>query len=378
MNFAFVANSANADPPPVEKASAEAPLPERTTYKLEPDPFNSDLQQGTWSEEARTTAGFSDPQLDTAQRMASAGKPMRKAKPPEARYDIARIGDRGVGSKWNFYSLEKEEALGRELSQQVEQQTKLIKDPVVIEYVNRVGQALVQHSDAKVPFIIKVVDDEQVNAFALPGGFFYVNSGVLLAANNEAELAGVMAHEIAHVAARHATRNATKQEIWNLASLPLILVGGPITAAIRQAAGLLVPMSFLKFSRDAEREADFLGVEYEYAAGYDPTAFVDFFERLEARNKQRAGIIARAFSTHPMNDDRIRRAEEELQMLPPRDDYIVSTSEFDQVKSRLIGLTRGRGINDGKTGPVLRKHTIEDDKPPVLRRKIGAWTGNLP
>jgi len=383
MNFGFVANSQNAAPPPVKNASPEPPLSERTTYKLEPDPFNSDLQQGTWSNDGRTTVGSPSPQLDTAQRLAAehsalAGKSMRKAKPPDARYDIARIGDRGVGSKLNFYSIEKEEALGRELSQQVEQQAKLIKDPVVTEYVNRVGQALVQHSDAKVPFFIKVIDDEQVNAFALPGGFFYVNSGVLLAANNEAELAGVMAHEIAHVAARHSTRNATKQEIWNLASLPLIFVGGPITAAIRQAAGLLVPMSFLKFSRDAEREADFLGVEYEYAAGYDPTAFVDFFERLGAREKQKGGIVARAFSTHPMNDDRIRRTEEELQMLPPRDDYIVSTSEFEQVKSRLIRLTRGRSINDGQTGPVLRKHTVEDDKSPVLRRKTGTWAPNLP
>jgi len=383
MNFEFDAKSAEAAPPTAKEASTPPPQLERTTYRLQPDPSNFDLQQGEWSEDVRAMAGSESPQMDTAQRMAgervaSAGKPMHKAKEADARYDIARIGDRGVGSKLNFYSFEKEQALGRELSQQVEQQAKLIKDPVVTEYVNRVGQALVQHSDAKVPFVIKVVDDEQVNAFALPGGFFYVNSGVLLAANNEAELAGVMAHEIAHVAARHATRNATKQEIWNLASLPLIFVGGPITAAIRQAASLVVPMSFLKFSRDAEREADFLGVEYEYAAGYDPTAFVDFFERLEAREKQKSGIIARAFSTHPMNDDRIRRTEEELQMLPPREDYIVSTSEFDQVKSRLIRLTRGRSINDGKTGPILRKHTVEDDKPPVLRRKTGTWAPNLP
>jgi beta-barrel assembly-enhancing protease len=217
-----------------------------------------------------------------------------------------------------------------------------------------------------------------VNAFALPGGFFYLNSGVLLAADNEAELAGVMAHEIAHVAARHATRNATKQEIWNLASLPLIFVGGPVTAAIRQAAGLLVPMSFLKFSRDAEREADFLGVQYEYASGYDPTAFVDFFERLETHEKQRTGIIARTFSTHPMNNDRIRRAEAELEALPPRQDYILTTSEFDQVKARLIRLTRGRSINDGKSGPVLRKHTTADEQPPVLRKSKGTLAPNFP
>jgi predicted Zn-dependent protease len=286
-----------------------------------------------------------------------------------AKYDITRIGDRGIGKKLNFYSIEKEEALGRELSLEVEQQAKMIADPVVTEYVNRLGQTLVRHSDAQVPFTIKVIDDEQVNAFALPGGFFYVNSGVILAADNEAELAGVMAHEIAHVAARHATRNATKQEIWNLASLPLIFVGGPVGAAIRQVSGIAVPMSFLKFSRDAEREADFLGLEYQYSAGYDPAAFVDFFEKLEGQSKVKSGLMARAFATHPMNDDRIHRAEAELEMLPSRDDYILTTSEFDQVQARLLQITRGRFLNGGGPGrPVLRKHTNEDDKPPVLKK----------
>jgi beta-barrel assembly-enhancing protease len=258
--------------------------------------------------------------------------------------------------------------LGRELAAEVEQRATLITDPVITEYVNRIGQTLVRHSDAQVPFTIKVVDDEQVNAFALPGGFFYVNSGVILAADNEAELAGVMAHEIAHVAARHATHNATKQEIWNLASLPLIFVGGPVGAAIREISGIAVPMSFLKFGRDAEREADLLGLEYQYAAGYDPTAFVDFFEKLESQEKTKQSFISRAFATHPMNEDRIRRAEAELEVLPPRPDYIITTSEFDQVKSRLIRLTRGRRIDAGKPGPVLRKHSSDDDKPPVLKR----------
>ena len=348
------------------------PLP-KTKYTLEPDPFNFDLHESAPRDEAQTP----DPQashVDTAQRLASlppSAFDTRKAdaKAKEAKYDINRIGDRGVGKKLNFYSIEKEEALGRELAQQVEHQAKLLTDSVITEYVNRIGQTLVRHSDAKVPFTIKVVDDEQVNAFALPGGFFYVNTGVLLAADTEAELAGVMAHEIAHVAARHTTRNATKQDIWNIASIPLIFVGGPVGAAIRQASGFMVPMSFLKFSRDSEREADFLGLEYEYAAGYDPTAFVDFFEKLEAQQKRKSGFIVRAFSTHPMNDDRIRRAEEELDMLPARDDYIVTTSEFERVKSRLITLNHGRALDTGKSGqPTLRKHTVEDEHPPILRR----------
>jgi len=354
---------------------AAAANPEKlkaTKYTLEPDPFNSDLEQNPSSEHLSPTTRAV--QLDTARRVAldsasriETGK--TKATRKDAKYDITRIGDRGVGNKLNFYSLEKEQALGRELAQQVEQQAKLVTDPVITEYVNRIGQTLVRHSDAKVPFTIKVVDDQQVNAFALPGGFFYVNSGVLLAADSEAELAGVMAHEIAHVAARHATRNATKQEIWNLASLPLVFVGGPVAAAIRQAAGIMVPMSFLKFSRDSEREADFLGLEYEYAAGYDPTAFVDFFEKLGTQGKRKSGFMAQAFSTHPMNDDRIRRAEAELEMLPARDDYIVSTSDFDQVKLRLFNLTLGRAIDDGKSAhPRLRRHPAEDEHPPVLRK----------
>jgi beta-barrel assembly-enhancing protease len=377
MDFDFLSTQASSSGP---HSSPERAAKQNSSYKLQPDPFNADLAQNSAIDEARPSMSSSS-EPDTAQRLASEQLEVPEHSVPKkknARYDISRIGDRGIGTKLNFYSLEKEEALGRELAQQVEQQARLIKDPVVTEYVNRIGQNLVAHSDAKVPFTIKVVDDEQVNAFALPGGFFYVNSGVLLAADNEAELAGVMAHEIAHVAARHATRNATKQEIWNLASLPLIFVGGPVTAAIRQAAGLLVPMSFLKFSRDAEREADFLGVQYEYASGYDPTAFVDFFERLETHEKQRTGIIARTFSTHPMNDDRIRRAEAELEALPPRQDYILTTSEFDQVKARLIRLTRGRSINDGKSGPVLRKHTTADEQPPVLRKSKGTLAPNFP
>ena len=357
---------------------AETKPLEKTKYRLEPDPFEQDLPLGSMSSQLdASTLSLRTPQIDTAQRLAAAPPVGLHALNAQAsllksKYDVTRIGDRGIGTNLNFYSIEKEQALGRELSQQVEQQAKLISDPVITEYINRIGQTLVRHSDARVPFTIRVVDDEQVNAFALPGGFFYVNTGVLLAADNEAELAGVMAHEIAHVAARHATRNATKQEIWNLASLPLVFVGGPVGAAIRQVSGVMVPMSFLKFSRDAEREADFLGLEYQYAAGYDPTAFVDFFEKLEAREKQKSGLMARAFATHPLNEDRIHRAEAELEMLPAKNDYIVTTSEFDQVKARLIAITRGRAVDNGKPGlPTLRKHTIEDDKPPVLRKQSG-------
>ena len=279
---------------------------------------------------------------------------VRKVTVPR-KYDVSRIGDRGIGGGINFYSLQRESLLGRQLAQEVEQGSRLLTDPVITEYVNRLGQRLVRNSDAKVPFTIKVLDDDEANAFALPGGFFYLNTGLILAAQSEAELAGVMAHEIAHVAARHATKNETKAEIWNLLSIPLIFAGGPAGYAVRQAAGVLVPMSFLKFSRNAEREADLLGIEYEYATGYDPQALVQFFERLEAGHKKKHWFVARAFSTHPMTADRVRAAQKEIaNYLPLREEYIVTTSEFEQVKSRLEELENRHHIDLGQSRPTLR------------------------
>ena len=280
----------------------------------------------------------------------------------KAKYDVSLIGQRNVGTGINFYSLDREIALGRQLSQEIEQSTRLIADPVISEYVNRIGQNLVRNSDARVPFTIKVVDSEEVNAFALPGGFFYVNSGLILATDDEAELAAVMAHEIAHVAARHATKNMTRAQIWNMAQIPLMVVGGPVAYAISEAAALAVPLGFLKFSRDAEREADLLGLEYDYAAGYDPHAFVDFFEKLGADQKKKHRAIAKAFSTHPMNGDRIKSAEDEItKYLPERPEYVVNTSEFDTVKARLYALDNAGHIG----GP-------QDSRRPVLMRRTGS------
>ena len=291
------------------------------------------------------------------------------------KYDLTRIGERGVGKGVNFYSLEKETQLGRELAADVERESRLIHDRTIEEYVNRVGQNIVHNSDAKFPFIIKVIRNDEVNAFALPGGFFYVNSGLILAAENEAELAGVMAHEIAHVAARHATRGETKRNIWNLASMPLIFVGGPIGLAVQQAAGIAVPMGFMKFSRDAEREADLLGLEYDYVSGYDPAAFVQFFEKIKVLDKQKPNFLAKAFATHPMTEDRIRRGQDEIQtLLPAKEEYVVDTSEFQEVKARLSML-----VNDGKQTQVGRptlRHSHQggdgqDDNRPVLKKKNG-------
>lgn len=279
------------------------------------------------------------------------------------KYDVRLIGQREVAGGVNFYSLEREMALGRDLSKEVEATSKVITDPVVTEYINRIGQNLVRNSDARVPFTIKVLDNEEVNAFALPGGFFYVDSGLILAADNEAELAGVMAHEIAHVAARHATKNMTKSEIWNLASIPLMFVGGPAGYAIAEIASFAVPMTFLKFSRDAEREADLLGLEYDYAAGYDPQAFVQFFEKLNADEKTKHSKLAKMFSTHPMNADRVTTAQSEIrQYLPDRESYIVDTSEFDQVKAHLLGLDMRQHLSSAESHrPVLLKRTEPDN-----------------
>ena len=298
------------------------------------------------------------------------------------KYDVSLIGNRGIGKGLNLYSIEKEEAIGKEMSDEVDSSVRILKDPVIDEYINRLGQNLVRNSDARVPFTIKVVQDDEVNAYALPGGYFYVNTGLILAADSESELAGVMAHEIAHVAARHATRNMTKGEIWNFASIPLVFIGGPVGFAVQEAAGLAVPMSFLKFSRDAEREADLLGIEYEYKAGYDPTSFVTFFEKLKAQEKHKKNFIAKAFSTHPMNDDRVERAQKEIaEYLPPRPQYIVDTSEFEQIKARLGSILNQRTLLEKRSerptlhraehGPDTggdKKSGSDDNDRPVLKR----------
>jgi predicted Zn-dependent protease len=275
--------------------------------------------------------------------------------------DPDEIGNRDVGKGVNFYSLEKEIALGKQLAAQVERQAKIIDDPVIAEYVNRVGQNLVRNSDAKVPFTIKVIDADEVNAFALPGGFFFVYSGLIMKADNEAELAGVMAHEIAHVAARHGTRQATRGEIAQLGMIPLIFMGGWTGYGIYQAASVLVPITFLKFSRGMESEADMLGLQYMYKAGYDPTAFVDFFEKIETLEKKKPGTMAKVFETHPPTDDRIRAAQKNIQiMLKAKPEYVVTTSEFNDVKSRLLAMHNRRKVDD------------KDLNKPQLRRKPGS------
>ncbi|MDR3749639.1 MAG: M48 family metalloprotease [Acidobacteriota bacterium] len=302
--------------------------------------------------------------------------------------DIDNIGDRKVGSGGkslgDWYSLDTDIKMGKQYAMMVEQSAKMVKDPVIVEYVNRIGQNLVRNSDAKVPFTIKVVDSDDINAFALPGGFFYVNSGLVLAADDEAELAGVMAHEIAHVAARHATREMTRANYANLATIPLIFVGNwGIYEAASMALNLALPLTFMKFSRGFEAEADYLGLQYMYKAGYDPQAFISFFEKIQAQEKKKPGTLARAFASHPPTPDRILKSQEEIRsVLPPRPEYIVNTSEFNDVKARLATLENRKKVIDKQDvdKPSLRKTQTADstpgqpkdqqgDEPPTLSRR---------
>src|SRR5512143_2422887 len=288
-----------------------------------------------------------------------------KVKHDGSKNDVDAIGNRKIGGRGmgDWYSLETEIRMGKEYAQQVEASVKLVQDPVVTEYVNRIGQNLVRNSDAKVPFTIKVIDSDEINAFALPGGFFYVNSGLILAADEEAELAGVMAHEIAHVAARHAMRQMTRANWANIATIPLIFVGGGIGYAARSAASLALPITFLKFSRGFEAEADYLGLQYMYKTGYDPQAFISFFEKVQAQEKKKPGTLAKAFSTHPQTPDRIEKSQEEIaKILPARPQYLVTTSEFDDVKSRLAAIENRHKVLEQKDNnkPSLRRTSNTD------------------
>ncbi len=308
--------------------------------------------------------------------------------------DVNSVGTRDIGARGmgNWYSTESEIKMGKSYAMEIEKSTKFITDPTVTEYINRVGQNIVKNSDCKVPFTIKVIDSDEINAMALPGGFFYVNSGLILAADEEAELAGVMAHETAHVCAHHAAREMTRANYAQIGSIPLIFIGGWAGYGIYEAANLAIPMTFLEFSREFEAQADYLGLQYMYRAGYDPQAFVTFFEKIQDLEKHKAGLVARAFSNHPQTPDRIAHSQEEIaKILPPRDEYMVTTSEFDDVKARLARIENKRKLTDGKNGikPTLRRvsstdpnspsSTSGDDRPTLHRRDdngSGSGTGS--
>jgi beta-barrel assembly-enhancing protease len=307
-----------------------------------------------------------------------------KVKHDGGKNDVDAIGNRKIGGRGmgNWYSIESDIKMGKQYAQMVDSSSKLVTDPVVAEYVNRLGQNLVRNSDAQVPFTFKIIDSDVVNAMSLPGGFVYVDTATILAADGEAELAGVMAHEIAHVAARHATRQLTRSQYANIGTLPLIFMGGGIGYAVRSAAGIGLPVTFMSFQRGFEAEADYLGLQYMYKAGYDPQSFVSFFEKLQALEKKKPGTLAKTFASHPQTPDRISASQEEIEkILPARPEYTVTTSEFDEVKARLASLENRRKVVDDKDSskPSLRRAsatdqpskdgTTKDDDHPTLKRR---------
>jgi predicted Zn-dependent protease len=295
--------------------------------------------------------------------------------------DVNAVGNRDIGGRGmrNWYSTDGEIKMGRSYAQEIEKSTKFITDPVVTEYVNRIGQNIVKNSDCKVPFTIKVIDSDEINAFALPGGFFYVNSGLLLNADEEAELSGVMAHEIAHVCAHHAAREMTRMNMAQIGMVPvMIFVGGWTGYGIYEGSQIGIPVTFLMFSREFEAQADYLGVQYMYRAGYDPQAFITFFEKIQALEKRKPGSVAKVFADHPQTPDRILHSQEEIaRILPARDQYTVTTSEFDDVKARLARIENKRRLTDSKNGnkPSLRRAgTSTGDS----TGSSGKSTGNAP
>ena len=358
-------------------ASQSQSAPSQPAASQSPAPAPAD--QSGQNQDVKPAVDVPADQTNPTQQQDQAQTKDPKAKHDGGKKDVDAIGNRKVGGM-DWYSIETDIKVGKMASAELEASAKLVKDPVVTEYVNRIGQNLVRNSDAKVPFTIKVLDDDDVNAMALPGGFFYVNSGLILAVDDEAELAAVMSHEIAHVALRHWSRTQTRAQIANLATIPLIFVGGGIGYAARQVAGLGGMMTFLKFSRNFEAEADYFGLEYMYKAGYDPNSFVTVFEKLQALEKKKPGSLSKAFSTHPQPPDRIQASQHEIAtVLPSRDQYIETTSEFNDVKARLASIENRHKVEDASNPnkPTLRRTSKEpskdgdnkDDDRPTLHRR---------
>jgi beta-barrel assembly-enhancing protease len=382
---------------PQQPTTQQSPAPPQQTQRPTDQSSQAPAAQPPQAQTPQTsgqTAGQAAPAQDQSQAAQPKGAqgppPVPQSDDPNVKpgtkQDVNSIGNRNVGKGLNFYSLEHEIALGKQLAQEVDRQAKFIDDPVVVEYVNRVAQNIVRNSDAQVPFTVKVIDSDVVNAFALPGGFFYVNSGIILHADEESEMAGVMAHEIAHVCARHGTKGQTKAQLIQLASIPAMIFIPYSWAgyAIYQGMNFAIPLTFLKFTRDQEREADYLGLQYMYKAGYDPNSFVAFFEKVEAEEKKQPGTIPKVFSSHPPTPDRIEAAQKEISsILPAREDYIVSTSEFDNVKRRMMAINLNQKVsNKDPNKPTLRRKTGNkptastgdpgvggDDAPPTLKKR---------
>jgi predicted Zn-dependent protease len=380
LSFILGAGASLAVPALAQNAQQQTQTPATSQPAAQPQPTQPPAAQSQTPADQSQTQPADQTQTPATDQSSQDSENSKepKGKHDGGKKDVDAIGNRKVGGL-DWYSIETDIKIGKSYAQQIEASMKMIQDPVVTEYVNRIGQNLVRNSDAKVPFTIKVVDSDDINAMALPGGFFYVNSGLILAADDEAELAAVMAHEIAHVALRHGTRGQTRADIANIMTIPLIFVGGGIGYAARQVAGIGLPLTFLKFSRGFESEADYFGLQYMYHAGYDPNAFVTIFEKLQALDKKKPGSLSKAFSTHPQTPDRIANTQKEIaSVLPARDQYIETTSEFNDVKARLAAIENRHKVDDGNPNkPTLRRTAKDtskdgdkqDDDRPTLHRR---------
>ncbi len=363
--------SAPASAPNAQSAPGTTPVAGDTPPPAPPPPSNKkDKKNKKNDPDAGTTpaSGDTNAKVDP-DKVVDVGGDLTNVKKGSIE-DVNAVGNRDIGARGmgNWYSTDSEIKMGKQYADEIEKSTRFITDPVVTEYVNRVGQNIVKNSDCKVPFTIKVIDSDEINAMALPGGFFYVNSGLILNADEEAELAGVMAHETAHVCAHHAAREMTRMNYVQLGSIPLIMLTGYSWTGygIYEAMQLAVPMTFLMFSREFESQADYLGVEYMYRAGYDPQAFISFFEKIQALEKRKPGLVSKAFSDHPQTPDRILHSQEEIShILPPKDEYLVTTSEFNDVKARLARIENKRRLLDNKDGkkPSLRRASTGQTDP---------------
>lgn len=353
-----------------------------------PPPPSNDPGVGSGAPQSQPAPSSTTSNSTSTQDQSTQSQPVEGADPSKVKHDggkddVDAIGNRKIGGRGlgNWYSIETDMKIGKQYAQMVDSSSKLVTDPVITEYVNRIGQNLVRNSDAQVPFTFKVIDSDVINAFSLPGGFVYINSGIILAADEEAELAGVMAHEIAHVCARHATRQMTRSQYAGIATIPLIFVGGGLGYAVYNAAGLGLPVAFMSFQRGFEAEADYLGLQYDYKTGYDPQAYISFFEKVEAQEKKKPGFMDKTFASHPQTPDRIEVSQKEIAtILPARPEYMVTTSEFDDVKARLAALENRRKLTDHKDAnkPSLRKASstnpnstdqTNDDGRPTLKRR---------
>ena len=356
---------------PASTPAAQAPGTSPVAGDVPPAPSDNskdkkNKKDGRDTSEAGKNPVKGDVDVDP-EKVVPVGGELEKVKPGSIE-DVSAVGNRDIGGRGmgNWYSTDSEIKMGKTYADEIEKSTRMITDPVVTEYVNRIGQNIVKNSDCKVPFTIKVIDSDEINAMALPGGFFYVNSGLILNADEEAELAGVMAHEIAHVCAHHAAREMTRMNYAQLGTIPLIMLTGYTWTGygIYEAAQLAVPMTFLMFSREFEAQADYLGVQYMYRAGYDPQAFISFFEKIQALEKRKPGLVSKAFSDHPQTPDRILHTQEEIaHILPPREEYLVTTSEFNDVKARLARIENKRRLldNKGNKKPSLRRASAGQD-----------------